>query len=234
LASRSTFSTGVMVDLKKSMFMSSKRARVICDVKSMPSSEAAARATSWPWRWEPGELAIDGSLQHVLEPLASFLEQNGIEVKHDKLAMHVEEDMLVVSEPVSPVRGAATQIHRSQVHVPTLNVFCNGIEFANAAFSKWDRHLKTALKRFLNANLASSWGYGCTPLRTGFGFGTEWNGEAVTALQIFLKNNGADDLEITNQMGLSGHALFGVCDKDPTIMALQAFLNRQLVLGALP
>ncbi|KOO26882.1 alpha- sarcomeric (f-actin cross linking protein) [Chrysochromulina tobinii] len=204
------------------------------DVKSMPSSEAAARATSWPWRWEPGELAIDGSLQHVLEPLASFLEQNGIEVKHDKLAMHVEEDMLVVSEPVSPVRGAVTQIHRSQVHVPTLNVFCNGIEFANAAFSKWDRHLKTALKRFLNANLASSWGYGCTPLRTGFGFGTEWNGEAVTALQIFLKNNGADDLEITNQMGLSGHALFGVCDKDPTIMALQAFLNRQLVLGALP
>ena len=190
--------------------------------------------TSWPWRWEPGELAIDGSLQHVLEPLASFLEQNGIEVKHDKLAMHVEEDMLVVSEPVSPVRGAVTQIHRSQVHVPTLNVFCNGIEFANAAFSKWDRHLKTALKRFLNANLASSWGYGCTPLRTGFGFGTEWNGEAVTALQIFLKNNGADDLEITNQMGLSGHALFGVCDKDPTIMALQAFLNRQLVLGALP
>ena len=56
----------------------------------------------------------------------------------------------------------------------------------------------------------------------------------MTALQIFLKNNGADDLEITNQMGLSGHALFGVCDKDPTIMALQAFLNRQLVLGALP
>jgi hypothetical protein len=213
-------------------FMPSSEA--ILDVKSMPSSEAAARATSWPWRWEPGELAIDGSLQHVLEPLASFLEQNGIEVKHDKLAMHVEEDMLVVSEPVSPVRGAATQIHRSQVHVPTLNVFCNGIEFANAAFSKWDRHLKTALKRFLNANLASSWGYGCTPLRTGFGFGTEWNGEAVTALQIFLKNNGADDLEITNQMGLSGHALFGVCDKDPTIMALQAFLNRQLVLGALP
>ena len=203
-------------------------------VKFMPSTEAAARATSWPWRWEPGELAVDGSLRHVLEPLASFLEQNGIQVKHDKLAMHVEEDMLVVSEPVSPVRGAVTQTHRSQVHVPTLNVFCNGIEFANAAFSKWDRHLKTALKRFLNANLASSWGYGCTPLRTGFGFGTEWNVEAVTALQIFLKNNGADDLEITNQMGLSGHALFGICDNDPTIMALQAFLNRQMVPGALP
>jgi len=70
------------------------------------------------------------------------------------------------------------------------------------------------------------------PLRTGFGFGTEWNVEAVTALQIFLKKNGAADLEITQRMGLDGNALFGVCDKDPTIMALQAFLNRQLVPGA--
>ena len=108
-------------------------------------------------------------------------------------------------------------------------VCSNGIEFASAAFTKWDRHLKTALKSFLNANLASSLGDEREPLRTGFGFGTEWNVEAVTALQIFLKKNGAADLEVTQRMGLDGNALFGVCDNDPTIMALQAFLNRQMV-----
>jgi len=202
--------------------------------------DTVARATSWPWRWEPGELAIDGSLQHVLEPLAAFLEQNGFPVKHDKLAMYFEEDYLVVSDPVSPARGEGgggegglRSPHRSpEVQVPTFNVFSNGIEFASAAFTKWDRHLKTALKSFLNANLASSLGDEREPLRTGFGFGTEWNVEAVTALQIFLKKNGAADLEITQRMGLDGNALFGVCDKDPTIMALQAFLNRQLVPGA--
>ena len=211
---------------------------------AVPKDEAA-RATSWPWRWEPGELAIDGSLQHVLEPLAAFLEQNGFPVKHDKLAMYFEEEYLVVSDPVSPARGEGgggegwggegglRSPHRSpEVQVPTLNVFSNGIEFASAAFTKWDRHLKTALKCFLNANLASSWGDERELLRTGFGFGTEWNVEAVTALQIFLKKNGAADLEITQRMGLDGNALFGVCDKDPTIMALQAFLNRQLVPGA--
>ena len=51
----------------------------------------------------------------------------------------------------------------------------------------------------------------------------------MTALQIFLKKNGAADLKITQRMGLDGNALFGVCDNDPTIMALQAFLNRQMV-----
>ena len=56
----------------------------------------------------------------------------------------------------------------------------------------------------------------------------------VTALQTFLKNNGADDLEITHRMGLNGDVLFGVCDNDPTIMALQGFLNRQMLPRMMP
>ena len=161
--------------------------------------------------------------------------------------MHIDQDMLVVKEasspPLPPPRGAKVQARNSApgssapatpiqraVTVPTLGLFSNGIEFASAAFTKWDRHLKTALKSFLNANLNRSLGDDeREPLRTGFGFGTEWNVEAVTALQIFLKKNGAADLKITQRMGLDGNALFGVCDNDPTIMALQAFLNRQLV-----
>ena len=201
----------------------------------------------WAWRWEPGELTVNGNLKDVLDPLISFLEQNGFHIKQDKLSMHIDQDMLVVKEasspPLPPPRGAKVQARNSApgssapatpiqraVTVPTLGLFSNGIEFASAAFTKWDRHLKTALKSFLNANLNRSLGDDeREPLRTGFGFGTEWNVEAVTALQIFLKKNGAADLKITQRMGLDGNALFGVCDNDPTIMALQAFLNRQLV-----
>ena len=201
----------------------------------------------WAWRWEPGELTVNGNLKDVLDPLISFLEQNGFHIKQDKLSMHIDQDMLVVKEasspPLPPPRGAKVQARNSApgssapatpiqraVTVPTLGLFSNGIEFASAAFTKWDRHLKTALKSFLNANLNRSLGDDeREPLRTGFGFGTEWNVEAVTALQIFLKKNGAADLKITQRMGLDGNALFGVCDNDPTIMALQAFLNRQMV-----
>jgi tetratricopeptide (TPR) repeat protein len=196
----------------------------------------------WAWRWEPGELAVNGNLTDVLDPLISFLEQNGFHIKQDKLSMHIDQDMLVVKEasspPLPPPRGAKVQARNSAsgssapatpiqraVTVPTLGLFSNGIEFASAAFTKWDRHLKTALKSFLNRSLGDE----REPLRTGFGFGTEWNVEAVTALQIFLKKNGAADLEVTQRMGLDGNALFGVCDNDPTIMALQAFLNRQMV-----
>ena len=143
----------------------------------------------WAWRWEPGELTVNGNLKDVLDPLISFLEQNGFPIKQDDL------------------------------------------------FTKWDRHLKTALKSFLNANGAVRDPLDRLgrrePLRTGNGFGTEWNVEAVTALQTFLKNNGADDLEITQRMGLNGDVLFGVCDNDRTIMALQGFLNRQMVQMAL-
>jgi hypothetical protein len=143
----------------------------------------------WAWRWEPGELTVNGNLKDVLDPLVSFLRQNGFPIKQDDL------------------------------------------------FTKWDRHLKTVLKSFLNANGAVRDPLDRLgrrePLRTGNGFGTEWNVEAVTALQTFLKNNGADDLEITQRMGLNGDVLFGVCDNDPTIMALQGFLNRQMVLMAL-
>ena len=143
----------------------------------------------WAWRWEPGELTVNGNLKDVLDPLVSFLRQNGFPIKQDDL------------------------------------------------FTKWDRHLKTVLKSFLNANGAVRDPLDRLgrrePLRTGNGFGTEWNVEAVTALQTFLKNNGADDLEITQRMGLNGDVLFGVCDNDPTIMALQGFLNRQMVQMAL-
>jgi hypothetical protein len=143
----------------------------------------------WAWRWEPGELTVNGNLKDVIDPLVSFLRQNGFPIKQDDL------------------------------------------------FTKWDRHLKTVLKSFLNANGAVRDPLDRLgrrePLRTGNGFGTEWNVEAVTALQTFLKNNGADDLEITQRMGLNGDVLFGVCDNDPTIMALQGFLNRQMVQMAL-
>ena len=69
---------------------------------------------------------------------------------------------------------------------------------------------------------------------TGFRIGMEWNIEVVTALQIFLKKHGADDLEITQRMGLNGDALFSVCANDPTIMALQGFLNRQMLPRMMP
>jgi hypothetical protein len=35
-------------------------------------------------------------------------------------------------------------------------------------------------------------------------------------------------------MGLNGDVLFGVCDNDPTIMALQGFLNRQMLPRMMP
>ena len=111
---------------------------------------------------------------------------------------------------------------KAKIGVP-LSVFANGLEGITAAVSPWDRHLKTALKRFLNANGANP------PLRTGFGMGTEWNVEAVAALQIFLNTRGGATIEVTKKMGLDGHALFGLCDDDPTVAALQTFLNSQMV-----
>ena len=99
----------------------------------------------------------------------------------------------------------------------------NGHEFIVAAVTPWDRHLKTAFKHFLNANGATP------PLRTGYGLGTEWNIEAITALQSFLRARGFTELALTNKMGLFGTVAFGWCEDDPTVKALQLFLNTQMV-----
>jgi hypothetical protein len=99
----------------------------------------------------------------------------------------------------------------------------NGHEFIVAAVTPWDRHLKTAFKHFLNANGATP------PLRTGYGLGTEWNIEAITALQSFLRARGFTELALTNKMGLFGTVAFGWCEDDPTTKALQLFLNTQMV-----
>ena len=79
-----------------------------------------------------------------------------------------------------------------------------------------------------------SGGDGKSDVRLPLSTGTVRTNELVTALQTFLKNNGADDLEITHRMGLNGDVLFGVCDNDPTIMALQGFLNRQMLPRMMP
>ena len=80
----------------------------------------------------------------------------------------------------------------------------------------WDAALQSALKRFLNVHGATP------PLLTPSW--PEWNLEAVCALQVFLKEQGATTLEVTGLMrGMP--TLFGLSqESDLTVRALQEFL----------
>ena len=189
-----------------------------------------------------GALRIDGNLQPTLAPLADLLKQHGFLAADGRSTGDGPTDFSTVSPdflPPSPEAKEGAQpaeAERAAPKTPTLvseslvhdlrkvaGSLNNGHEFLTAATSLWDRHLKTALKKFLNAN-------GATPaLRTGFGWGTEWNVEAITALQIFLRARGYTELEVTKKMGLFGTVSFGYCEDDPTVKALQRFLNSQMV-----
>ena len=93
------------------------------------------------------------------------------------------------------------------------------------AFGAWDRQLKVALKSFLHLHGAYD---GAEP-RTAHGLqGDEWDAEAVGALQRFLNAHAGERLGVSRRMGLFSVAVFGVSEADPTVAALQRFLNGQM------
>ena len=252
-----------------------------------PSTKQPAE---WPWWWEPGELAIDGSLELILDPLASFLEQNGFQVDEERVADHKTPFMPLFfgSKWNSPLKTALIGfLKKSEGSRSVIGCNLSGMSpivgvrdprydstpgiakelVDEVAFeaqhgckprtcAEWgevwaDHERHAALRKVAKEKEAKeeaaaihvssdatvvirSGGDGKSDVRLPLSTGTVRTDELVTALQTFLKNNGADDLEITHRMGLNGDVLFGVCDNDPTIMALQGFLNRQMLPRMMP
>ena len=96
-----------------------------------------------------------------------------------------------------------------------------GIEWASATTTGWDRHCKAALVKFLNQQGFDAGKEG----KQWFGMG--WGKKSCTAFQEFLKAQGTYNGEITGTMGL-GAIGSNWKGNDPTIKALQEFLNSQL------
>jgi hypothetical protein len=195
----------------------------------------------WPWWWEVGDLTVNGNLKDVLDPLASFLVQNGFGNEAEELVVHIPPFQSIGNHPLTTALKRFLKSHAEETLAERLECLSarRGIEShakgaplccgARHAQKPDERHARLLIESPCDVRSPQRESAELPNMDTGFRFGMEWNVEVVTALQIFLKKHGADDLEITQRMGLNGDALFSVCANDPTIMALQGFLNRQML-----
>ena len=191
----------------------------------------------WPWWWEVGDLTVNGNLKDVLDPLASFLVQNGFGNEAEELVVHIPPFQSIGNHPLTTALKRFLKSHAEETLAERLECLSakRGIESHSEGgpMCCGARHAQKPDERRVRLLIESPCDVRETAelpnMDTGFRIGMEWNIEVVTALQIFLKKHGADDLEITQRMGLNGDALFSVCNNDRTIMALQGFLNRQML-----
>lgn len=84
----------------------------------------------------------------------------------------------------------------------------NGLDWLSASLTGWNRHLKGALVKFLEAE--------------GYNPGKSWGTHAVKALQTFLNAHGAS-LTVNGEMGISA-SVGSNWQKSATTKALQVFL----------
>ena len=55
----------------------------------------------WPWWWEAGDLTVNGNLKDVLDPLASFLVQNGFGNEAEELVVHIPPFQSIGNHPLT-------------------------------------------------------------------------------------------------------------------------------------